>query len=74
MENHFAKNPLAEMGGTPSPPLTESPLSFSGIFFPKRTKNDVFVLNKVKDGPKRPYNRPKRAKMYENRQKIEFSD
>ena len=32
-ENHFAKNPLAEMGGTPSPLLTESPLSFSGIFF-----------------------------------------
>ena len=26
-----------------SAPLTESPLSFSGIFFPKRTKNDVFV-------------------------------
>ena len=23
---------------------------------------DVFVLNKVKNGPKRPYNRPKRAK------------
>ena len=32
-ETHFAENPLAEMGGTPSPPLTESPLSFSGIFF-----------------------------------------
>ena len=27
-----------------------------------RTKNDVFVLNKVKNGPKWPYNRPKRAK------------
>ena len=40
----------------------ESPLSFSGFFSPKRTKNDVFVLNKVKNGPKRPYNRPKRAK------------
>ena len=40
-ENHFAKKPLAERGGTP-PPLTESPLSFSGNFFPKRAKNDVF--------------------------------
>ena len=27
-ENHFAKKPLAEMGGTPH--LTNSPLSFSG--------------------------------------------
>ena len=53
---------LAEMVGTPSPPLTETPLSFSGISFPKRTKNDVFGLNKVKNGPKRPYDRPKRAK------------
>ena len=40
------------MGGTPSPPLTERPLSFSGKNFPKRTKNDVFGLNKVKNGPK----------------------
>ena len=32
------------MGGTPTPPLTESPLSFSKKFFPKRTKSDVFVL------------------------------
>ena len=39
-ENHVSKKPLAEMGGTPTPPLTESPLSFSGNFFPKRTKND----------------------------------
>ena len=34
---------LAERGGTP-PPLTESPLSFSGKFFPKRAKNDVFFI------------------------------
>ena len=34
---------LAELGGTP-PPLTESPLSFSGKFFPKRAKNDVFFI------------------------------
>ena len=27
--------------------------------FPRRTKNDVFVLNDVENGPKRPYNRPK---------------
>ena len=47
------------MGGTPSPPLTES---FSGQNFPKRSKNDVFGLNKVKNGPKRPYDRPKKAK------------
>ena len=38
----------------------------------KGAKNGVFVINKVKNGPKRPYNRPKRAKMYEKRQKIEF--
>ena len=25
-------------------PLTESPLSFSGKFFPKRAKNDVFFI------------------------------
>ena len=36
------------MGGTPAPPLTESPLSFSRIFFPKRAKNDVFLFHKVK--------------------------
>merc|ERR1711973_914821 len=52
---------LSGKGGYP-PPLTESPLSFSGKFFPKRAKNDVFSLNKVKNGPKRPYNGPKRAK------------
>ena len=33
---------LAELGGTP--PLTESPLSFSGKFFPKRAKYDVFFI------------------------------
>ena len=32
-DNHFAKKTLAEKGGTPTPPLTESPLSFSGNFF-----------------------------------------
>ena len=32
-ENHFAKKTLAEMGGTP--PLTNSPLSFSGKKFLK---------------------------------------
>ena len=32
---------LSGKGGSP-PPLTESPLSFSGKFFPKRAKNDVF--------------------------------
>ena len=40
-ENHFAKKPLAERGGT-TPPLTESPLGFSGKFFPKRAKKDIF--------------------------------
>ena len=38
---------------------------FSETFFPKGTKNDVFVFNEVKNGPKRPYNRPKRAKFWE---------
>ena len=62
------------MGGTPTPPLTESPLSFSGIFFPKRTKNDVFVLNKDKNVPKRPYIDQKGLKMYEKGKKIGFLD
>ena len=56
------------MEGISPPPLTESPLSFSRKKIPKRTKNDVFVLNKVKNGPKRPYNRPK---MYEKGQNID---
>ena len=34
---------LSGKGGYP-PPLTESPLSFSGKFFPKRAKNDVFFI------------------------------
>ena len=50
-ENHFAKKPL-----------TESLLSFSGNFFLKWLKMMFFSLNKVKNGPKRPYNGPKRAK------------
>ena len=33
-----------------------------------------FSLNKVKNGPKKPYNGPKRAKMHKKRQKIEFLD
>ena len=34
-----------------------------------------FALNKVKNGPKRPYNGPKRAKnALKKRQKIEFFD
>ena len=53
---------LSRKGGYPLP-LTESPLSFSGKFFSKRAKNDVFFsLNKVKNGSKRPYNGPNRAK------------
>ena len=42
-EKYFAKKPLVERGVIP-PPLTESPLSFSGKFFPKRAKNDVFFI------------------------------
>ena len=33
-------------------------------------KNDVFVLNKAKNGPQRPYTRPKGLKMYEKGQKV----
>ena len=41
--------------------------------FPKKEKlNDVFVLNKVKNGPKRPYNEPKRAKNIWKGQTLEF--
>ena len=32
------------LSSVPPPPLTESPLSFSGKFFPKRAKNDVFFI------------------------------
>ena len=42
--------------------IREAVKNYLAFFFRKRTKNDVFVLNKVKNGPKRPYNRPKRAK------------
>ena len=42
--------------------LCTFPYAFPGNFFPKRAKNDVFSLNKVKNGQKRPYNGPKRAK------------
>ena len=41
----FFQKTLSGNGGSP-PPLTESVLCFSGNFFPKRTRNDVFVLNK----------------------------
>ena len=47
---------------TSPPPLTESPLSFSGNFFLKGLKMMFIALNKVKNGPKRPCNWPKRAK------------
>ena len=50
------------MGGISPPPLTRKPAKFFWKKIPKMTKNDVFVLNKVRNGPKRPYNRPKRAK------------
>ena len=43
----------------------ESPLSFSGKKFPKRARNDVFVLNKVKNGQKCHIIDPKGLKMYE---------
>ena len=43
-------------------PSKTFPPPFPEICCPKRTKNDVFVLNEVKNGPKRPYNTPKRAK------------
>ena len=43
-------------------------------FFPKRTKNDVFVLNKVKMDQKGHITDQKGLKMYEKRQKMEFSD
>ena len=33
-----------------------------------------WLLDKDENGPKRPYDRPKRAKMYEKKAKIEFLD
>ena len=58
----FFQKILSRQGGGTPPPLTESPLSFSGIFFLKGLKMMFFSLNKVENGPKRPYNGPKRAK------------
>ena len=48
---------------------TGTPLSFSGFFFPKRTKNDFFVLKKVKMNQKDHIIDQKGLKMDENRQK-----
>ena len=59
----FSQKTLRGKGGyTPPPPLTESPLSFSGNFFLEGLKMMFFSLNKVKNGPKRQYNGPERAK------------
>ena len=57
-ENQFAQKPK---GGGDT--LMESPLSFLGNFFLKGLKMMFFFsFSKVKNGPKRPYNGPKRAK------------
>ena len=45
--------------GQPPPPSTESQQ-----ISPNRAKNGVCVLNKVKNGPKRPYNGSIRAEIY----------
>ena len=58
---HFSKKPLADRGGTP-PPLNGKSAKLFQIFFLKGLKMMFFSLNKVKNGPKRPYNGPKRAK------------
>ena len=42
LANYFGS--ISGKGGTPPPPLTESPLSFSGKFVPKRAKNVVFFI------------------------------
>ena len=53
----------------------ESPLSFSGKFFPKRAKNDVFFHKiRLEMGQKGHIMVPKGLKMHEKRQKIEFLD
>ena len=56
------------MGDTP-PPLKGKTTKLFWNSFPERTKNDVFVLIKAKNGPKKPYNRPERTKMYEKSKK-----
>ena len=57
-----AKKSLVERG-VPTLPLTESPLkSYPEKAIPKRAKNGVFVFNKVRNGPKRPFNGLKSAK------------
>ena len=57
----FFQKTLSGNGGYPPPPNGQSAKLFRN-FFPRRTRNDVLVLDMVKNGPKRPYNRPKRAK------------
>ena len=53
------------MGGT-RPPLTEIVLASLEKHFPKRAKNDGFVLNKIKNGQKGHIIDQKRLKIYEN--------
>ena len=62
------------MGGTPTPPFTESPLSFPEFFFPKRTKNDVFYQIRLKMDQKDYILNQKALKTYAKRQKMQFWD
>ena len=61
-ENHFAKKTLGYGYGEYPPPLNGKSAKLLRKTYPKRDKNDVLVLDKVKNGQKRPYDRTKRAK------------
>ena len=57
----FFQKTLGGNGGNP-PSLNRKFAKLFRNFFPKMTKNDVFVLNKVRNGPKWPNNRPQTAR------------
>ena len=71
-ENHFSKKTLAEMGGTPSSPLTESPLSFSGIFSLTGLKMMYLYQIRLKMNPKGHITDQKGLKMYVKGKKLSF--
>ena len=57
------KLPYRKKGVAPSPPpLNGKSAKIFQKKIPRRTKNDVFVLNRVRNEQKMPYNGPKRAK------------
>ena len=59
----FCPKTISGNGGYPPPLNGKSAKLFRKFFSLKGLKMMFFSLNKVKNGPKRPYNGPKRAKI-----------